>query len=747
MQGLNTGGAPAAPRRDAASSAARAAASAVAFELEIACNDLFGFGESGEGARGRTGRARRSCSTPASSPASTPTRGACATTSPCCARSSSSRRRRPRLGGRAARRPRRLLQRVATARPGPPARSSTALSSATRTARPHELSAIGHAHLDTAWLWPLEETRRKLAAHVHDASCGSWTSTPSTSSRPRRPSTTRGSSERDPALFARRARARRARAAGCRSAAPGSSPTATCPPASRSPASCSYGQRFFERELGRRCTELWQPDVFGYTGQLPQLMREAGIDRFLTQKLSWNRFNPPEHHTFTWQGIDGSEVLTHFPPADTYNAEATVAELRGARRAPTTTTTARATACSSSATATAAAGRPRDDARAPAPRPRPARPAARRRCAHPEAFFDRLEAGARRAAHDRRRALLRVPPRHVHDARRRSSAATAAARRALHDAELLAARRRAARARAVPARRARRGCGACCCVNQFHDILPGHLDHRGQRARAGRPGGVEARADALARRGARPRSARRRPARRPSTRRPWPRARWSRARTATLVLRRRAAVRRRRRVVAARPRRGARRARRRTAASCSRTRTCARRSTPGGAIALARPPRDRPRGARRRPATASSSTRTGPVAWDAWDVDPFHLETRADCAPGRRRRRRPRARRCAPRSTFERPVGERSQLRQTVRLDAGARRLEVHTDADWHEDHRLLKVAFPLAVHADEATYETAFGVAAPPDALLHAPRPRPLRGPRPPLRRPRPSTASASRC
>ncbi len=97
--------------------------------------------------------------------------------------------------------------------------------------------------------------------------------------------------------------------------------------------------------------------------------------------------------------------------------------------------------------------------------------------------------------------------------------------------------------------------------------------------------------------------------------------------------------------------------------------------------------------------------------WDAWDIDPFHLETRADCAPadgvagvtaGPLRAE----------ATFERPVGERSHLRQTIRLDAGARRLEIHTTADWHEAHRLLKVAFPLAVHADEATYETAFGVA-----------------------------------
>ena len=93
-----------------------------------------------------------------------------------------------------------------------------------------------------------------------------------------------------------------------------------------------YGQRFFEREFGRRCNEFWNPDVFGYNGQLPQIMRGAGIGRFLTQKLSWNRFNPPPYHTFTWQGIDGSQVLAHFPPADTYNATAEVAELRRTAR-------------------------------------------------------------------------------------------------------------------------------------------------------------------------------------------------------------------------------------------------------------------------------------------------------------------------------------------------------------------------------------------------------------------------------
>src|SRR5204863_4734045 len=58
-----------------------------------------------------------------------------------------------------------------------------------------------------------------------------------------------------------------------------------------------------------------------------QLLRGAGITRFLTQKLSWNRFNKPDDSTFVWQGVDGSEVLAHFPPADDYNSMATVADL------------------------------------------------------------------------------------------------------------------------------------------------------------------------------------------------------------------------------------------------------------------------------------------------------------------------------------------------------------------------------------------------------------------------------------
>ena len=60
----------------------------------------------------------------------------------------------------------------------------------------------------------------------------------------------------------------------------------------------------------------------------PQIIRQSGIDWFLTQKLSWNQYNTFPHHSFLWEGIDGSRVFTHFPPADTYGGAMSVRELR-----------------------------------------------------------------------------------------------------------------------------------------------------------------------------------------------------------------------------------------------------------------------------------------------------------------------------------------------------------------------------------------------------------------------------------
>uniref|UniRef100_A0A674K851 Alpha-mannosidase 2C1 n=1 Tax=Terrapene triunguis TaxID=2587831 RepID=A0A674K851_9SAUR len=87
------------------------------------------------------------------------------------------------------------------------------------------------------------------------------------------------------------------------------------------------GQRFFQQQFGKLCSEFWLPDTFGYSAQLPQLMRGCGIRWFLTQKLSWSLVNTFPHSTFFWEGIDGSQVLTHFPPGNSYALKGRVEEM------------------------------------------------------------------------------------------------------------------------------------------------------------------------------------------------------------------------------------------------------------------------------------------------------------------------------------------------------------------------------------------------------------------------------------
>ena len=72
-----------------------------------------------------------------------------------------------------------------------------------------------------------------------------------------------------------------------------------------------HGKRFFREEFGQDNKILWLPDVFGYSGALPQIMKKSGVDYFMTTKLAWNQINKIPNDTFIWRGIDGSEVLAH----------------------------------------------------------------------------------------------------------------------------------------------------------------------------------------------------------------------------------------------------------------------------------------------------------------------------------------------------------------------------------------------------------------------------------------------------
>lgn len=73
-----------------------------------------------------------------------------------------------------------------------------------------------------------------------------------------------------------------------------------------------FGKRFFKQEFGVESEILWLPDVFGYSAALPQILKKSDVNYFMTTKIAWNQFNKMPYDTFMWQGIDGTEVLTHF---------------------------------------------------------------------------------------------------------------------------------------------------------------------------------------------------------------------------------------------------------------------------------------------------------------------------------------------------------------------------------------------------------------------------------------------------
>ena len=180
------------------------------------------------------------------------------------------------------------------------------------------VTAIGHAHIDTAWLWPFRETVRKVG-RTWSSQIGLMARYPGFKFGASQAQLYKFCKEAYPALFAK---IKKAVAKGDWELQGGMWVEADCniPSGESLIRQFLEGMRFFQREFGQTPRNLWIPDVFGYSGNLPQIMRVCGVSFFLTQKLSWNRYNKFPHNTFVWEGIDGSRVVTHFPPEDTYNS-------------------------------------------------------------------------------------------------------------------------------------------------------------------------------------------------------------------------------------------------------------------------------------------------------------------------------------------------------------------------------------------------------------------------------------------
>ncbi|MGW6984578.1 alpha-mannosidase [Streptomyces sp. NPDC054932] len=194
----------------------------------------------------------------------------------------------------------------------------------------HRISAVGHAHIDSAWLWPLRETVRKVSRTTSNmvnlmdghpefvfamsqAQQLDWIKTyrPELFERIKK-KIADGQFvpvggmwvESDTNMVGGEAMARQ----------------------------FLYGKKFFLDEFGIETQNVWLPDSFGYTAAMPQIVKLSGSKWFLTQKISWSQTNRFPHHTFWWEGIDGTRVFTHFPPVDTYNSDLGGAQLAHAAR-------------------------------------------------------------------------------------------------------------------------------------------------------------------------------------------------------------------------------------------------------------------------------------------------------------------------------------------------------------------------------------------------------------------------------
>ncbi|MFF5524063.1 alpha-mannosidase [Streptomyces misionensis] len=546
----------------------------------------------------------------------------------------------------------------------------------------HRISAVGHAHIDSAWLWPLRETVRKVArtasnmtALIEDepdfvfamsqAQQWAWIK------------------EHRPEVWARvkeaAARGRFVPAGGMwvesDTNMPGSEAMAR---------QFVHGKRFFLQEFGVENEEVWLPDTFGFAAGLPQIIRAAGAKWLLTQKISWSRTNAFPHHTFRWEGIDGTRIFTHFPPVDTYNCSMRGAEL--AHAASNFREKGRARHSLAPTGWGDGGGGTTREMVAKAARLRDLEGSPTVVWETPRAFFEKAEAE------------YPEPPVWVgelylelHRATLTSQAQTKQGNRRsehlLREAELWAATAAVRSGFPYPYEELDR-LWKTVLLHQFHDILPGSSIawvHREARATYRRVAGelngiIEAAQRALAGEGDTPLV---------FNAAPHGRAGVPAGAAATPVAEGRTEL---------RPREGG---------GHVLDNGLLRIEIDGRGLVVSAYDieADRESIAPGRAANLLQLHPDFPNMWDAWDVDEFYRNTVTDLTdaesvtPGED----------GASVRIVRSFGS-SRVTQVLSLAPGERRLVLDTEVDWHETEKFLKLAFPLDVHAERYASETQFG-------------------------------------
>ncbi|GAA2793005.1 alpha-mannosidase [Saccharopolyspora taberi] len=543
----------------------------------------------------------------------------------------------------------------------------------------HVVSAVGHAHIDSAWLWPLRETVRKVARTVANVTA-LMDDHPDFRFAMSQAQQLAWIKQHQPALFER---VRHHVATGQFVPVGGMwvESDTNMPGAEAMARQFVHGKRFYLDEFGLDTPEVWLPDSFGYSAALPQLVTASGSRWFLTQKISWSQTNTFPHHTFWWEGIDGTRVFTHFPPVDTYNSEISGAELAHASR--NFAEHGFATRSLVPFGHGDGGGGPTREMLARAYRTADLEGSPKVRLESPSAFFEAAHADHRGPAVWSGELYLEFH-RGTYTSQARTKQGNRRSEHLLREAELWCATAAVATGRDYPYDTLDR-VWKTVLLHQFHDILPGSSIawvHReaeqtyrqvaaelaeviddAQRALAGPDSGVPVTFNAA------PHTRDGVPAMGAGTAAEPPATTVARQADGTTVLDNglvQATVDTRGLLTSVRDHAAEREA----------------LAGPGNLLQL---------------------HADHPNAWDAWDIDDFYRHnvrdlTTADAVDID-----------GDAVVVRRSTGE-STIVQRITLGPGARRVDIDTEIDWHESEKLLKAAFPLDVHADRSASEIQFG-------------------------------------
>ncbi|WP_047982656.1 alpha-mannosidase [Ornithinibacillus contaminans] len=175
---------------------------------------------------------------------------------------------------------------------------------------PVTIHAVGHTHIDVAWLWRLRHTREK-AARSFSTVLRLMEKYPDYLFQQAQPQLYDYIKQDYPEIF-QKIKQRVKDGHWEPEGGMWLEPDSNLPSGESLVRQLLHGTRFMRAEFGVECTYLWLPDVFGYSWALPQILQKSGIKSFVTTKISWNQFNRMPHDVFRWRGIDGTEILTYF---------------------------------------------------------------------------------------------------------------------------------------------------------------------------------------------------------------------------------------------------------------------------------------------------------------------------------------------------------------------------------------------------------------------------------------------------